>query len=449
MKKSGKINSFEENICIFGGGVLGLNLAIQLADLGFHVFLIEESEFFGGHAAHLYKAFPTDDCFFCLLSTNLKAGIRKCFYRSGINFHPNITLLKNTELIQLDGEVGNFKLELKRNPSYINENCTKCAKCIEECPRIEDLNQIYDPDSDSPIISYNYPQCISHYVIDRSKCDSECTKCKDICPFNAIDLNEKEKKFDLTCSKIIIASGFQEFDPSIIKNYKYGVYPDVITQDELATMLDPDGITNGELIRPSNREPVNTLVMLQCVGSRDENYNRYCSGLCCNYAIKHAKIIKDNIQNAPEIFIVYIDIRTMGFLENYYTTARDKDIKFIKGNLTDVEFIYNEKSGTEKLNLKVYDVLLNSILIINSDLLVLSPAIIPSESGIALCKKIGLELNEEGFIKTREDFLSTNIEGVYACGSITHPVDLAYSSTLSKKMVFKIYHDYLSGRNHR
>ncbi|MBD3227110.1 MAG: hypothetical protein GF329_02895 [Candidatus Lokiarchaeota archaeon] len=437
-------NNIRKTICIFGGGVLGLNISIQLADLGFNVYLIDNQQFFGGNAAHLYKAFPTDDCFFCLLSTGHKGGIRKCFYRSGINFHPNITLLRNTELLALKGKKGNFELELKRKPTYITDDCINCGKCIEICPKIDNIKDVYNIDSNSPIISYNYPQCISsYYSIRRTKCEPECKKCKEVCPVKAIKLDIKEENLKISCSNIIISSGFQEFDPSVIENYKYGELKDVITQDQLAVMLDPDGPTDGKLIKPSNKKPVETVVMLQCVGSRDEKYNKYCSELCCNYAIKHAKIIKENINPIPEVYIIYIDIRTMGFLEDYYSTARENDIRFIKGNLSEVEIGQNKKSNEKKLKLRVYDAILNSILIIESDLLVLSAGIVPSTSGIDLCKKIELQLNEEGFVDVDEDLISTNKAGIYACGSLTKPTDLSHSSTISKNIVFEIYKDFL------
>ena len=434
------IRNISKSVCIFGGGVVGLNTAIQLADLGIKVFIVDNQPFFGGNAAHLYKAYPTNDCFFCLLSTGYKAGIRKCFYRSGINFHPNINLFRNTKLISFSGEYGNFKLKLKSYPTYINQNCTNCGNCIKVCPKIENFEDVFYKKPNLPIISNNYPQCISNYfLIDRNMCKSDCNICEDECPANAINLKEKEKEIDIECANIIISSGFQEFNPEIIKNYRYGVIKDVITQNELALMLDPNGSTNGKLFRPSDNNPIETMVMLQCVGSRDENYNKYCSNICCDYAIKHATIIKENINPAPSIYIVYIDIRTMGFLERYYTEAREKDVIFIKGNLTDVEIIKDEKSGLKKLNLKIYDALLNSILIIPSDLLVLSTGIIPSKSGIKLCNQLKLELNNEGFVKVKEDSLSTNINGIYACGTIIKPMDLASSSNLTKSLVFKIF----------
>ncbi|MHA1271513.1 MAG: FAD-dependent oxidoreductase [Candidatus Helarchaeota archaeon] len=437
-------SKIDKSVAIFGAGIVGLNSAILLADLGFKVYLIEKRPFLGGNAAHLYKAFPTDDCFFCLLSTGFKAGIRKCFYRSGINYHQNIIIFNNSELINYTKEGDTFTLYLKKNPVYINQDCINCGKCIDICPKINNIIDIFNKNSKSPIIAYNYPQCITQfYTINRTICEDNCKECENICPTKAINLNETDIQIEIKCSKIIISPGFQEFDPSIIKNYKFGILKDVITQDQLALLLDLNGPTNGNLIRPSNKKKVQTIVILQCVGSRDENYNRYCSKICCNYAIKQAKYIKENYNPAPKIFIVYIDIRTMGFLEKYYTDARYLDINFIKGNLTDVELFKDEKSGDNKLKLRVFDAILNSILEIKSDLLVLSSGIIPSKTGTELCKKFKLELNDEGFVDTKDDGLSTNIEGIFACGSITSPMDLVNSVTSIKNMVFKIYNDFM------
>ncbi|MHA1230868.1 MAG: NAD(P)-binding protein [Candidatus Helarchaeota archaeon] len=435
--------TISNSVCIFGSGIMGINTAIQLADLGFDVYLVDSKENFGGNAAHLYKAFPTDDCFYCVFPTFYKSGIRKCFYRSGIENHPNITLLKNVELIKFSGKLGNFTIKLKQHPIYIDDNCINCGKCIEVCPMISNIDEVYYKSQQVPIISKNYPQCIGTcFTINRALCDPECSKCEEECPTNSIHLNAKSHEIEIKCSYVIIACGFQEFDPELIKNYKYKIIPDVITQDQLALLLDPNGPTHGQLIKPSNKKPVKTIVMLQCVGSRNNEYNKYCSGICCSYAIKQAKYIKENYSDAPTIYIVYIDIRTMGFLEKYYEDARSLDVNFIKGNLTEVEYIHNGNDDF-KLNLKVYDAILNKLFIIKSDLLVLTPALISSNECSELCQKIGLKFSNEGFIAVKQDQITTNIDGIFACGSITKPVDLSTSSIISKNITFKIYSDYL------
>ncbi|MHA1310258.1 MAG: FAD-dependent oxidoreductase [Candidatus Helarchaeota archaeon] len=429
----------EKTISIFGGGIAGLNMAIQLADLGFKIYLIEKKPFFGGHAGHLYKAFPTDDCFFCLLSTKYKDGIRKCFYRSGINFHPNIVLLNNTELESCSGKKGNFKIKLIKHATYVNQDCINCGKCLVVCPKINDLNEVFKGNPDLPIISSHYPQCISNYfIINQDKCKFGCNLCEKSCPVNAINLNEKDIHINISCADIILATGFDEYIPKLMNDYKYGIYKDVITQYQLVLMIDPNGPTQGKLIRPSNQKEVKSIVIVQCVGSRDEKYNRYCSVLCCEYAIKNAKILKENYDPPPEVYIVYIDIRTMGFLEKYYTQARENDVKFIKGRLIDIKQSEN-KENDNKLTLKIYDALLNAVLIIQADLLVLSTAIIMSEDSIELSRKLNLELTSEGFINVKEDQITTNIEGIYACGSVISPMDIVDTITSSKSIALKIF----------
>ncbi|MFX1293535.1 MAG: FAD-dependent oxidoreductase [Promethearchaeota archaeon] len=423
-----------KSVVVIGAGIAGLQAAIELADYGFNVHLIEKKSSAGGNLQKLYKVFPTDDCAFCTVSTKLKTGIRKCFYRSGIAQHPRINLHMNCEVKEIKGVAGNFKITITQQPRYVSFNCTRCGKCEEICP-VEILPSKWN---EFPRKAIYLPanMCIPQtYIIDRKKCQSNCKKCVEICPFEGvINLNEQIEELNLSADSIIIATGYREFDPSPFFNLKYKTYENVITQIELAQMLDPNGPTGGKLVRPSDGKPIQSLIMIQCVGSRDETFKKYCSTICCSYACKHARIIKSEHFSNAKIYIIYIDIRTFGVLEQYYRECRELGINFLRGRVNE---IVKESNG----NLKVLtvDTLLQRSMELSVDLVVLTPALIPNLEGINIIERIGVNIDEDGFIISKNgDKTQTSIEGIYACGTAIAPTDFPTSVTLAKAAVFNV-----------
>ncbi len=432
-----------KSVIVIGAGISGLQAAIELADCGIDVKLIEKKGFAGGNVQKLYKVFPTDDCAFCTVSTNLKPGIRKCFYRAGITKHPHIQLITNCEVKNIEGSIGNFKVTVRQHPRYVSFDCTRCGKCEEVCPvqiKPNKWNEI-------PRKAINLParMCIPQtYIIERENCDPNCKECVEICPHEGvIDLNEEIKEFELNADAIILATGYREFDPSPIVRYKYGTYEDVITQIELAQMLDPNGPTGGKLIRPSNKSPVRSLVMIQCVGSRDVEFKKYCSTICCSYACKYARIIKSERDPALDIYIIYMDIRTFGVLEQYYRECRELGIDFLRGR---VDEIILEENGT--LNVIALDTLLQRSIELSTDLVVLTPALIPANENSELMRKVGVEIDNDGYISSQfSDRSVTSIEGIYTCGTAIAPTDFPSSVSLAKSAVFNVLKDIDGGES--
>ncbi|MFX1298579.1 MAG: FAD-dependent oxidoreductase [Promethearchaeota archaeon] len=426
--------SSDKNVLIIGGGVAGLQAAIELADCNVNVTIIDKQVYAGGNVQKLYKVFPTDDCSFCTVSTTLKPGIRKCFYRAGIKEHPRITLLTNCEVKEITGSIGNFKVLIKQSPLYVKDTCTRCGKCEEACP-IEKKPMKWT-DKPKKAIYLPVQQCIPQsYIIDRKICPPNCKICVEACPFeDVIDLNEKEKQFEIYTDAIILATGFREFDPSPLKYLKYGIYENVITQLELAQMLDPNGPTEGKLLRPSDKKPVRSIIMLQCVGSRDIEFQKYCSTICCSYACKHARIIKEERSPDAQIFIIYMDLRTFGVLERYYRECRELGIDFLRGQIAEV---FQEPDGV--LKIQAIDTLLQRPFEIVADLLVLTPALIPSIKDFALLNKIGVETDDYGFIESQiDDKTKTYVEGIYACGTNITPMDFSSSITFAKSAALNV-----------
>jgi heterodisulfide reductase subunit A-like polyferredoxin len=422
----------EFDVLIIGGGTAGLSASIELADAGMDVCLIEKDVFAGGKAKQLYKAFPTDDCFFCLPNTRLKMGIRKCFYRGLIFDHPNISLLTKTSIEDVKGQMGDFDVTLKEDVKYVDPNkCTLCKACIDACPTTlnTDTNHTSVLKKDEKAVGMPYPQCIPQAVaINRDLCKEDCNECAEVCPFEAIHLNAEKRKHVLKVKSIIISTGFNEFSSQKLINLGYSKYPNVITQIELARMLDPTGPTQGKVVRVSDGKEASNIVMIQCVGSRDERFYSYCSSLCCSYSLKHAKIIKEERNKDADISVVYMDIRTPGQLEDIYSSSRKLGIEFIRGRVATVE-----ESKDQTLVTRVYDSILGKELVLRADLLVLATALIPSKPGFQM-----IEYNGDGFVSSDIDFSKTNIDGIFCCGTIVNPMDISFSTTTARAAAFNV-----------
>jgi len=432
-----------KSVAVIGAGIAGLQAAIELADCGINVYLIDKESSAGGNVQKLYKVFPTDDCAFCTVSTMLKPGIRKCFYRAGITKHPRINLLVNCEVKGIEGSLDNFKVAITQKPTYVNFNCTRCGKCEGVCP-IEIPSTKWN-EYPRKAIYLPSKQCIPQtYIIDREKCDPDCEKCVEVCPFKGvINLKEQEKELELHVDAIILATGYHEFDPSPLIQLKYRVYENVITQIELAQMLDINGPTGGKLLRPSDKEPVQRIVMIQCVGSRDETFKKYCSTICCSYACKHARIIKEERDPNIKIYIIYMDIRTFGVLERYYRKCRELGVDFLRGRVAEIQL---EPEG----NLKVIavDTMLQRSIELMADLVVLTPALVPSLESSELIKEIGIKIDDDGYITPKvEDKSLTSIEGIYTCGTAIAPMDFPSSITLAKSAVFNVLKQIYGGES--
>ena len=419
---------------VVGGGIAGMQTAVDLADFGFEVSLIEKEPFLGGLAAQAGRFFPTDDCAICIQSPSsdiktITHTSRKCVYRSGFTEIPNLNILTNSRVVAVEGVPGNYKVTVEKTPRYVDEDkCVQCDLCTAVCP-VEVPDEHNAGLRTRKAIYINIPHVHPPtYVIDGNVCKfHDCAKCVDICPTKAVDLDQRSEKVTMKVGSIIVATGFKEFNSSAIKEYHYGEYPDVVTNLELARMIDGFGPTGGVVVRPSNMKPAKKIVMIQCVGSRDQRYKPYCSSICCMISIKHATLIKSAYPNS-DITICYIDIRTTGREhEYYYEKAREMGIKFVKGRPT--EILRDPEKG--KLIVDVEDALLNRFLELEADLVVLAPAMIPADGAKKLAEIIGIETEEDGFFKEYNAKLrptETKLKGVYIAGGATFPKDAPTTS---------------------
>jgi len=413
----------EQSVLVIGGGVAGLTAGLDLADKGYKVNIVERLPTIGGKMALLYKVFPTNDCAPCILAP-------KTAYA---NIHPHINLLTNSEVESVEGYIGNFNVEVIQKPRYIDtKKCTGCGECVEKCPvKVED--GVYSGGlGQRKAIYIPYDQAIpKKAVIDAQNClylqKNVCRLCEKACPTQAIDFEQQTRAINLKIGAIIVATGFDEYNPSEKTEYGYGRYGNVITQFQLARLLDIDGPTGGKLLRPTDSREPKKVVMIQCVGSRDQNTNDYCSNICCMYALKHAQMIKGMVLPDSEIYICFIDMRTVGKdFEKYYRSTRELGVHFIRGKPSEIV----EDSDTKNLLLKVEDPDIGQLLKIEADLVVLSCATIPSSGTGQLSQILGIKRDENGFFKEVHPKLrpvETNVRGIYICGAAQGPKDIPNS----------------------
>lgn len=342
----------------------------------------------------------------------------------------------------VQGSYGNFEVKISSQPRGIKEDlCTNCGKCSEVCP-VEADNEFDYGLSKRKAIYLPHPNAVPPaWVIDWKTC-TKCGKCVEVCPTKAVDLVEAPKETVQKSGAIVIATGFQEYDPSVIKQYKYGVDKDVITQLQLSRILDPFGPTGGKLLRPSDGKAPKRIVMVQCVGSRDTTANPYCSKVCCMVALKHAIFIKEQYAPDSEVYICYIDIRVLGKgYEEYFTKARELGVTFIRGKPSQI----HRDSATGDLIVEVEDTLLDMPLELETDMVVLTVAMRPTQGTADLAKALGVEIDCDGFVKelySKLKQIETNVKGVYVCGGAQAPKDIPESVTQAEAAAFRVISDF-------
>ncbi|MFW9925901.1 MAG: FAD-dependent oxidoreductase [Candidatus Thorarchaeota archaeon] len=407
-------------VLIIGAGVAGMTAAVELADSGIKTILVERLSTVGGNALDLYKAFPTDDCFYCFEGNRWRPGIRKCFYRSALIEQPNIDLKMNSEVEEISGIPGQFSVKIRVGSQYVDpRKCTMCGLCIEKSDAFQFLS----------------PQCQPQAVVyDPTKEDDKSKLAEEECPTKAIDLSAQPTEETVKVSDIVIATGYHELRPSNIEEYNYGKHPNIVTQLELAKILDPLGESGGVLVKPSDGKPAKRVMMVQCVGSRDENYYPYCSKICCIFALKHANIMKQE-RDATQVSVVYMDIRTYDRYERYYREARESGVEFVRGR---VSLITPRDDDT--LDIVVFDSLLNKYLQFSVDLFVLSSALEPPADGNKIIETLGLK-SASGFVGAADPVSENEVvvgDHVYACGTALGPAEVPESVTQARAVVSKI-----------
>ncbi|MHA1710938.1 MAG: CoB-CoM heterodisulfide reductase HdrA2 [Candidatus Freyarchaeota archaeon] len=403
---------------VLGGGIAGINAALDLAEMGFKVYLVERGESIGGHMAQLDKTFPTLDCSICIEGPKMV----------DVSRHPNIEIISYADLLSVEGFVGNFKVRVRKNPRYvIAENCTGCGECRDVCP-IEYPNEWDMNMGVRKAISVPFDQAVPLvYTINRDYC-IECYKCVDACGARqAINFDQKPEEIELEVGAIIVATGFDIYLPYDNDLYGYGKYDNVITALEMERLLLAAGPTGGKVVRASDGKKPHSIAYIQCVGSRDVNKYEYCSGFCCMYALKHAVMLKEKYHDDIEIYVLYMDMRTpfKGY-EEFYRRARDMGVNFIRGRASQII----EDPKTKNLIIRAEDMALGEPIEIEVEMVVLSTAAIPSKGSEEVSRILNVTRGTDGFFMESHPKLKpidTAVDGVFLAGACQGPKDIPYS----------------------
>lgn len=404
-------------VMVVGGGIAGIQAALDLANSGYYVYLVEKSPSIGGTMPQLDKTFPTNDCSMCILSPKLVECGR----------HLNIEILTNTQVEELPGEAGNFEVSLIRSPRFVDEDkCVGCGICAEKCP-VKVKDDFNEGLGERKAIYIPYPQAIPLvYQIDRDYCryliKGKCRICEKLCKNEAVNFEDAEKKFSLQVGSVILAPGFELFDTQLKGEYGYGVYDNVVTSKQFERILSASGPSMGHLERPGDKKEPKKIGFIQCVGSRDVRAGRgYCSSVCCMYAIKEAVVAKEHLDKVePTIFFMDIRAHGKGFDSYYERAEAEYGVRFVRCMISRII----EMPRSKNLRVTYIDEEGKSVEE-EFDLMVLSGGLTPSEETKALGKKLGIDLDQYGFCETSQfSPLSTSRPGIFVSGVFQGPKDI-------------------------
>ncbi|TYO95396.1 FAD-dependent oxidoreductase [Desulfallas thermosapovorans] len=411
-------------VLVVGGGVTGIQAALDLAESGYYVYLVENSPAIGGVMAQLDKTFPTNDCSMCILSPKLVESGR----------HGNIELITNAWVDSVQGETGNFTVSLRVKPRYVDvDKCVSCGVCAEKCP-VKVPDRFNAGLSGRKAIYTKYAQAVpSAYVIDSEHClyltrgrekgKDICKLCVKHCKSNAIDFSQVEQIKALQVGAIILSSGFEPFNPRDFRNYGYGTYPNVLTSIEFERILSASGPTAGHLVRPSDGRTPRRIAWIQCVGSRDvaKSGNAYCSSVCCTYALKEAIVALEHAHGELDTTIFYMDMRTFGKdFERYLERAKyEFGVRLVRSRIFALE------QGEDQSLAIRYALPDGRVQTGVFDLVVLSVGLEPAKYNIELSGKLGVRLNKYGFCQYPNfNPVSTSQQGIFACGAFQGPMSI-------------------------
>jgi len=423
MMSEGNLEKNSKSALVIGGGIAGIQAALDLADMGIHVDMVEKKPNIGGRMAQLDKTFPTNDCSICILAPKLSECSR----------HPNITLYSYSEVQKVDGKSGNFSVDILKRARYVKEDeCINCGVCVEKCPMrvIDEFDRQLR--KRRAIYMYYLQGVPAIMTIDKDKClwftKNACRICEKVCEREAIDFEQQDQLIKLNnVGSIIVATGYnliEDIDNEVLRNYGYQKYRNVVTALEFERLLSASGPQDGHVKRLSDGEKPKKIAYLQCIGSRNDRSRKYCSSICCMYTTKEAMIAYEH-NNELESYVFYIDMRAggKGFQSFIQRGENDYNIKYFKSKIAQITIDNKENP------IIVYEDLDNGeIKKLQVDLAVLATCIIPPEGIEKMSEVLGIELNEYRFVKTPPfDSVETSKGGIFTCGCVHEPMDIPRS----------------------
>jgi len=410
---------------VIGGGIAGIQASLDLAEAGKEVILVEREPSIGGHMAKFDKTFPTLDCAACILTPKMVQ----------VGQHPNIKLFTYSEIEEISGFVGSFKVKVREKARYVDTDlCNGCGMCWEKCPgtRVPRKGNVHEKLSLGPTSSIYMPfmQAVPAVpVIDRETCiyfqKGRCRICEQVCERNAINFDMEDKVHEFEVGNIIIAAGFKTFDPSDVVRYRYGFLPNILTALDFEIMNCASSSTGGKILKEDGTEP-EAIGIVHCVGSRDRRYHEYCSRVCCMYALKFAHLIKEKTN--AEVYNFYIDLRCFGKgYEEFYDRLLGEDIRFVRGKVGEITDLAIHPGEEGKLIVRVEDTLLGVVRRIPVDMVILCTGLEAPKGLDELAKKCNVSIGKDGFIIERHPKLgpvATATDGVFIAGCCQSPKDI-------------------------
>jgi len=412
-----------QTILVVGGGISGMTAALEAAECGKQVLLVEKTPTLGGRTAQLYRYFPKMCHPTCGMEINLKR----------IKGNPNVRVMTMTQVVAVGGNRGDYSVTLKVSPRYVNENCTGCGKCSEAVGA--EVPDAYNYGLGKVKAAYlphvmAYPQ---RYVIDPSIVGTpEGEKAKAACPVNAVDLGMQEETIEIKVGAVVWATGWRPFDAAKIQPYGYDRFANVITSVEFERLADPHGPTGGKLLRPSDGKEAKNIAFIQCAGSRDENYLRHCSRICCMASLKQTQYVREAFGEEGKSTVYYIDIRAIDRFEDFYANVwKDPTVNFVKSKVARIA--ENESNGNPILH--GVDTEGYHRYATEHDLVVLAVGMEPEVTGVKLPD--GVIMDSSNFIEGSED------GGMFGAGAASSPLDVnraVQSATAASLKAIQVIH---------
>jgi quinone-modifying oxidoreductase subunit QmoA len=406
------------SILVVGGGISGLTTALEAAEVGYEVFLVEKNPFLGGRVAQLNQYFPK----LCPPTCGLEINFRR------IKDNPRIKVLTLAEVEKVDGSPGNYDVAIKVNPRYVNENCTCCGDCAAASQTEIDSEFDFGMKKNNGAYLPFEMAFPSRFVISPEIIGSDdAQRCKEACKYDAIDLDMAAKTLNLNVGAIVWATGWQPYDATKIDNLGFGQYPNIITNMMMERLAAPNGPTKGKIVRPSDDKEPESVAFVQCAGSRDENHLPYCSYICCMASLKQATYVRERYPQA-KIYVFYIDLRTPGYrYEKFYEKIKeDENIFFIKGKVAEV----SEDPANKNITVVAENAVTGEKIHQTVEMVVLATGMQPTTATDKL--PADLTYSEDGFI-------INNFEngGMFATGCANKPADVVSSNQNATGMALK------------
>jgi heterodisulfide reductase subunit A len=410
---------------VVGGGIAGIQAALEIANAGHHVYMVEREPSIGGHMSQFDKTFPTLDCAACILTPKMV----------DVGGHPHVTLMTFSEVEKVEGYVGNFNVTIRKKARHVNtDDCTGCGICQEKCPK-KVVDEVYESGLGYRKAIYTpFPQAVPKYpVMDVDNCiyfeKGTCKACEKFCPTNAIDFEQEDEVINIDVGNIILATGYDLFDARKVTNYGYGRLANVFTSLEMERLTNAAGPTNGNIVLRDGKTVPEAVGIIHCVGSRDRNFNNYCSVICCMQSLKFAHLVHE--RTGATVYNFYIDMRTpFKDYDEFYQRVMEEGTLFVRGKVAEVTDAARLPGEEGKLIIQVEDTLAGKQRRIPVDMVVLSAGLEPRKDSNETAKLFGISCSSNGWFIEKHpklDPVATMTEGIYIAGCAQGPKDIPAS----------------------